>query len=155
MSLICLCITDVSDKSEVVFYRQRLEALANYHKCGILFSVDWPEPIVTHNNKDSFIINIVDCPASENCELFLLPDGWYYNGCTNSLTFKERMSFLQDIASILIEGRHHIDFYLGQSGTAPEEFVDITLQCQDLIEYLSQTIGIDGADNGVHISIIP
>lgn len=156
MSLFCLCIVnDVIKKNDIIFYSRCLKSLAGHHKRGIKFFVDWSEPIISHIPKDSFVINIVDSPKSDNCEMFLLPDGWYHNGYTNSLAFKERMKFLQDISDIFINGNHSVEFYLGLSGTRPEEFFDVTLKKGNLTDYLNETVGVDGAEDGLHISIVP
>lgn len=157
MSLICLCVVEnVKKDGKIDFYTQQLETLAKRHKRGIKFSVDWPEPLLSHIQKDSLVINILDCPESDNCELFLLPDGWYCNGLTNNLAFRERMKFLQDISDVFINGQCGVEIYLGLSGTNPEDFFDVSLKNDVLTDYLAKTVGVDGIDsNGVHISVIP
>lgn len=157
MSLICLCIVEnIKKDSEIVFYTQQLETLAKQHKRGIKFFVDWPEPLLSHIQKDSLVVSISDCPESDNCELFLLPDGWYHNGRTNKLAFRERMKFLEDVSSIFLNGKYNIEIYLGLSGTEPEDFVNVSLKNTDLADYLAKTVGVDGIDfNGWHISVIP
>lgn len=156
MSLICLSVVeDIRKHSEIVFYTQQIETLAKQHERGIKFFVDWSEPLISHIQKDSFVINILDCPESDNCELFLLPDGWYSNGRTDNLAFRERMKFLQDISSVFIDRKYNVELYLGQSGTHPEDFFNVTLKNNDLVDYLAKTVGVDGVDSGVHISVIP
>lgn len=156
MSLICLCVVEnIRKNSEIVFYKQQLETVAKHHKRGVKFSVDWSEPIISHIQKDSFIINITDCPESDNCELFLLPDGWYVNGYTNKLPFRERMKFLQDISNIFNSNNYNADLYLGLSGTEPEDFLSITLKNNNLVDYLSDTVGVNGIDfDGVRIKVV-
>ena len=85
MSLFCFCIVENIKKSEIDLCSQKLKTLAKKHNRGIKFSIDWYDPILSGIKKDSFIINITDNPESDNCELFLLPDGWYYNGETIKL----------------------------------------------------------------------
>lgn len=155
MSLICLCIADIKEKEEIVFYSQSLTKLADYYKRGIEFSVDWSEPIVDYVKDNYFIINLLDYPNSNNCEMLLLPDGWYHNGYTNDLVFKERMRFLQDIANMLIEGNYRVEFYIGCSGMKTEEFLDVEVKCQHLIDYLEETVGSEGAEEGIHIIVVP
>lgn len=157
MSLICLCVVEnIRNNSEIVFYKQQTEALAKLHKRGIKFSVDWPEPIMSCIQKDSFIISIVDCPESDNCELFLMPDGWCCNGRTNKLAFRERMKFLQDISAIFINREYSVDLYMGLSGNDPEDYFNVALKNNDLVDYLTRTVGVDGIDlDSVHISVIP
>ena len=70
MSLICLCVVkNIKENCEVAFYTQQLETLAIRHKRGIKFFIDWPEPLISRIQKDSFVINILDCSGSDNCEL--------------------------------------------------------------------------------------
>lgn len=156
MSLICLYIVgDIRNNSEKVFFIQQIKALAKYNNRGIKFFVDWSEPLISRIQRDSLVINILDSPESDNCELFLLPNGWYSNGHTNKLAFDERMKFLQEISNIFIDKRYAIELYLAQSGTHPDDFFDVTLQNHELIDYLTKTVGVDGVDDGFHINIIP
>ena len=157
MSLFCLCIVgNIKKESELLIYTKKVEQLAKHHSFGVKFSVDWTEPIlsVLNVNSNSLVINVLDCPESDNCELFLLPDGWYVNGKTNKKSFRNRMKFLQDITNIFADNSHSVCFYLGQSGTHIEEFYDITIRSNTLVDYLIETIGTNGIDDGVCINII-
>ena len=155
MSLICLyTVKNIRNNSEKDFFIQQIKTLAKHNNRGIKFFVGWSEPLISHIQKDSLIINIFDSPESDNCELFLLPDGWYINGHTNKSAFSERMKFLQEISNIFIDKKYAIELYLGQSGTHPDDFFDVTLQNHELIDYLTKTVGAGGVDNGVHINII-
>lgn len=156
MSLICLCVVEtIKMKLETEFYTQYLDMLAKQHKRGIKFCVDWSEPLLSSIQKDSFVVNVVDNPQADNCEMFLLPDGWYSNGNTNKVEFRERMKFLQELSGFFISRKHNVELYLGQSGTNLEDFFDVTLKINDLVDYLLKTVGVDGADDGVHISVVP
>ena len=155
MSLICLCVVeDIRKNSDVAVYTQQLETLASCHKRGIKFFVDWFEPLISYVQEDAFIINILDYPNSDNCELLLQPDGWYCNGQADKLPFRERMKFLQDVCSIFINRKHSVELYLGQSGIYPEDFERVTLKINDLVGYLAKTIGVNGVNDGVHISVV-
>lgn len=156
MSLICLCVVkNVRKQSEIDLCTQQIEMIAKHHKRGIKYFVDWSEPFISSIQRDSLVINIVDSPESNNCELFLLPDGWFCNGQTDRLSFRERMKFLQDISNVFINRKYRVDLYLGQSGTCPEEVTSVRLCNHDLVDYLTKTIGIEGADNGMHICLVP
>ena len=155
MSLFCFCIVENIKKSEIDLCSQKLKTLAKKHNRGIKFSIDWSDPILSGIKKDSFIINITDNPESDNCELFLLPDGWYYNGETNELAFSERMLLLQDISNVFIDRGYIVEIFLGVSGMRPDELFNVKLKMEDLINYLTKTVGVVGADGGTHISIIP
>lgn len=156
MSLFCLCVVEGAwKKSEKLLYEQKIQSIANHYNRGVKFFVDWLEPIMSTVPKESFVINILDSAESENCELFLLPDGWYCNGETNYLSFKERMSFLQDICNVFINDNYCINLYFGQSGTDPSEFFDVKLITKDLVEFLTKTVGTYGVDDGILISVDP
>lgn len=156
MSSFCLCIVEgIREKDKTVFYAKLIENLAKHYKRGITFTIDWTEPIASHIEKDALVINILDSLKTDNCELFLLPDGWYFNGQTNYLSFKKRMRFLQDICNVFNNENYCINLYFGQSGTDPSEFLDVTLKNNDLAEYLTKTIGTYGIDDGIHICVVP
>lgn len=156
MSLFCLCVVEsIRGNSEFASYMQQIESLAMRHNHGVKFFVDWYEPIVFRIPEEAFLVNILDNPKSDNCELLFLPDGWYNNGETSSLAFRERMNFLLDVTNTFINRKYRVDIYLGQSGTLPEEYSDIILTNKDLVDYLTKTIGVSGINDGVHIGVIP
>ena len=95
MSTICICIVrTMKEQGDKVRYKAQIEPIARRWNCGVKFSVDWPEPIVACAMDDSLVVDITDYPGANNCELLLLPDGWYYNGCTNAVPFRDRYSVL-------------------------------------------------------------
>lgn len=154
MSLVCLCVIDnIEEKSDKFFCFKQIEELAEQYQCGIKCGVDWFEPFVSHIKKDSFVINIVDYPKYDNCEMFLLPDGWYNNGKSNKSLFVERIKLLQDVSSFLIDKNNSVSFYIAQSGTSFDEFSHITLKTNELTAYLAKTLGTYGLEDGVHIII--
>lgn len=154
MSLMCLCIIEnILDHNDRLYFIQQLEVLAKHHNRGIKFFIDWDEPFISHIQEDAFIINVLDSPESNNCERFLLPDGWSFNGISEKVSFRERTKFLQEICSIINSRKYSVELYLGESGTCPEDFIDITLKNNKLVEYLTNTIGMNGVDNVVHISV--
>ena len=154
MSLLCLCVIENIDKNDEILYSQQIEKISKLYGYGIKYGVDWIEPIASQIKCDSLIISITDCPTSNNCELFLLPDGWYANGQTNPLIFKERMIFLQEIASIFSTPKHTVNFYLAESGTDSKEYSETYLKSNELVCYLTNTVGVYGINTGVHIIII-
>ena len=156
MSLICLCIVKGLGKSgETDFYREPLKNLAKHYDRGIKFSVDWPEPLVLRLPQDALIINVSDRPESDNCERLLLPDNWYLNGQTNEVPFCERIKVLQEISAVFTDRQYRAEWYLGTSGTEPEDFSDTTVKNCDLTDHFVKTVGVHGADSGIHIIVIP
>ena len=152
MSSICLCVTEGKDKNETLFYR--LANIVKAHGRGVVFSIDWSEPIVDMLKDKYIVASISDCPNLSNCEMLLLPDGEYYNGYTNRLMFRERMKVLQDIADLLIECNRCVEFYIGHSGTNPDEFSDVIVKRSNLTEYLTTTVGKEGTEDARHIVIV-
>lgn len=156
MSSFCLCVCEnITNECEKKIFVQEIKMIAQYYKRGIKFSLDWPEPIISCVQKDSLVVNILDSPESNNCELFLLPDGWYSNGKTDKIAFRERMRFLRDVSNVFIEKNYIVSIYLGQSGTLPEEFSNCVLKINNFIDFLMNTVGFNGVDDGIHINIIP
>lgn len=157
MSLICLCVTDINDQEEVLIYQDRLLGITKRHSRGVTFSIDWCEPIVETLKEGTMIINLVDSMDSDNCEMLLLPDGWYYGAHTNKFSFKQRMKFLYDVADVLLMDGHKAEFYIGLSGTNPDEFVEKTVRQDNFIDVLALTIGQAETDEtqDYHIVVIP
>ena len=156
MSLFCLCVVEsIREKSEVALCARQLELIAKQYNRGVKFFADWSDPFVSDIQKQSFIMNITDGPSFSNCELFLLPDGWYYNGKTNKLPFRERMEFLKSVVSFFAEKKCVVDLYLGVSGICAQEFTHFTVSVNELMDCLVKTVGTHGAEESVHISITP
>lgn len=153
MSLICLCITNIYGTDRTM-YKHCLAEIVKKYKRGVLFHIDWTEPII-EGLKEEFSFFLTDSPNCIDCEMLLLPDKWCYGGNSNNSTFQQRMQFLQDIADILIKNSYQIEYYIGLSGTYPSEFQEVSVKCQYLTEYLTNTIGQTGADDGIHIIVIP
>lgn len=153
MSWICLCMTEVYD--QVDLYEEQLREIAAKHLRGISFSIDWKEPIFECKKGEMLIFSLSDGPAQENCEMLLLPDGWYVNGRTNWQPFPQRMVVLHEIASMLLERMHRVEFYIGLSGTQPDEYVTRSVQQSGLVEELCETVGREGGEAGVHLVVLP
>ena len=154
MSLLCLCVVENYESRRDSLLYEQIKSIAERYNRGIKLGVDWTEPVVSHIKKHSLIVRINDTLHSDNCELFLLPDGWYSNCQTNAIPFRERMMFLQDLSAMLISQQYNIAFYIAESGTDPSDFQNISLKCEELAGYLTKTIGANGVDEGVYISIV-
>lgn len=153
MSSICLFAAKGITAEKKKKYIHDIQKLVIDYKRGVKFFIAWSESMVLDIQKDSFIVNIVDSPKSDNCEMFLLPDGWFCNGKTAQLPFKSRMRLLEKIALLFEENVDDVELYIGQSGSQPEELLNVVIKGHELADYLSKTIGIYGADEGLHICI--
>ena len=154
MSLICLCITDVIEEKEKFFYMELLEQLASGYGCGVEFCFNWSEPIVENLKGEKYVFGLVDNRNSYNCEMLLLPDGWYYNGYTNDVRFRERMKLLADIAETLLGDGHCVEFYIGCSGMELEEAFDLEGKYCYFCDLLEKTVGTEGAEKGWHFIVL-
>ncbi|MBR6610351.1 MAG: hypothetical protein IKK99_09065 [Oscillospiraceae bacterium] len=153
MSLFCICVVDIAKNNTTELYKQHLEKIARSHNRGIKFSINWDEPFMKNINNRAFIINLLDNPFSDNCEMLLLPDGWYYNGITNDISFVKRMQYIQEVVNVFRLENYNIDLYIGSSGMETDEFVEASVNYSDLINILVKTIGVDGPEEGMHIII--
>ncbi len=133
---------------------QRLEKIACRYERSMSNHIDWEEPILLNMKDDDFVININDSSESPNCEMLLLPDGWYVNGRTNNIPFRNRVRFLEELAEAIIETDHAVSFYLGLSGTVFDEFENCEVEQSKLGEFLTQLVGKTGVDTGFHIRIV-
>lgn len=155
MSLFCVFVANgIAKRNEIEVCVQQIHALAQKYKRGIKWTIDWNEPTLTHIPTDALLVNILDCSNADNCELLLLPDGWYSNGQTNHQAFKERMRFLQDVSEVLCKWAGKTHLYLGESGSCKEEFVNVSVRCDCIAEYLANSVGITGVDGGIHIDLL-
>ena len=154
MSLLCFCVIENYKRSNDPLLDKEVRSISERYNRGIKFGVDWAEPIASSIENHSLIISINDTPESDNCELFLLPDGWHFNLQTNAIPFRERMTFLKDLASVLVSRGYHIHLYIAESGTDLNDYINVSLRYEELIDYLSQTIGKDGVRDGIHVDII-
>lgn len=155
MSLFCFCIIeDFTKKDDIIFYQQEIKTLAKIHGIGAKFSVDWSEPVLLSVNKNALVVNIVDLPQLNNCEMFLLPEGWKKNGISNIIPFRERMMFFQDFCQVFVDTKAKIDFYFGESGTDLDDFSHISLKSSELTNYLTRSVGASGLVDGIHLSVV-
>ena len=155
MSLFCvLVINDIETEKDRQSYVAEVEEVAKRYKRGVNFCVDWDEPALSDITENSFVVNVLDYPGSNNCELFLQPDDWLYNGYRNREEFEKRMCFLNDVLSIFKNVDKHVALLIGESGTPCEEVFEITLEYNLLVKYLTHTIGLNGAAGVVNITVL-
>lgn len=155
MSLLCLYfIENISEKDKKLCVQQ-IENNSKSYNCGVKFCIDWQEPFISNIVKENtFIVNIIDSPTKDNCDFFLIPDAWFINGKTNDIAFNKRMFFLEEIARVFLNINCSVDLYIGQSGTELEDFTYVLLNNKNLVDYLSKSIGIYGAEDALHIHIM-
>ncbi len=155
MSLFCFfAISSISEDNKLLLNNPYLEKIAQFYHIELNTSVGWSEPILTCIDKKSVLLNISD-ENTTNCELFLLPDGWYYNGKTNNIRFRHRMFLLQTISSFFICFKKGTSLYIGESGTNVDEFLTTSIRYELMTDFLDSTIGKNGVVGGLHVEILP
>lgn len=153
MSSFCILYVSKLDNAKKEFYINQIQVLAKEYKRGVKFYINWCEPGLPIYENDMLIVNVLDSQTSDNCEMFLLPDGWYSNGVSAKSLFRDRVKFLEDTLFLFICNGDPVELYIGQSGIQPEEFLTITLRWNEVADYLTKTIGINGTDDGMHITV--
>ena len=157
MSQICIGILSVAHEKDVQTLRHEMTQVTKKHHRGIVFDVSWNEPILSTIGDNSLLFSLSDSSNSDNCEMLLLPNNCCYDESCDILPFKERMLFLQDIAAIGLRHGCCVEFFLGTSGTLPEEYAKISITNESLPQFLECTIGFfpSGWGNAVHLVVCP
>lgn len=154
MSNFCFCVIDkIIECKEKKHIFKKIENLAQKYDCAISDYIDWPEPAISAINRESYIISLNDS-QKENCELFLLPDGWYSNNKTNTQSFIQRVKFFENVSEMIMKDGYTISFYIAQSGTNIDEFKNYVISQSDIARFLVESIGKHGVDTGFHIQIV-
>ena len=150
MSKICLAlITNKSPEKEVI---ARIKSIVNRVGYEVFFYDRMEEPIIDAY-RNSYIISFADSKNHDNCEMLLLPNGWYYNGITNSLTFIFRMGVIKRVINELIGQGCHVEFFVGDSGTLYDEFCHYECNINEFSQLIA-TKYADGIDIDLHISFV-
>ena len=155
MSSICLCAISTNDNQKVGFYKNKIMEISKKHQRGTILDIDWNEPIIEFLKKTHMVVSLTDSEMSTNCERLILPDGWYFNGVRSTPCFKERMLYLFDIAETLLSCEEIVEFYIATSGELPGDYQHETVKLSDLTDFLCSTIGKNGADFGLCITVRP
>ena len=148
----CICAIKIKEDKFSSHYLN-LQKIANKYCRGISFRADWSDPLIDSLKSTYHIISFSDSPTSNDCELFMLPDGWFFNGNTNFEPFAERIKCLKDIIDYLTNNGFFVDIYIGWSGLDRKDFYDIKIKPHNLVSCLTSTIGQHGSEFGLHISI--
>lgn len=148
MSKICLAlITNKSPEEEI---RVRIKEIVNHAGYEVFFYDRMEEPIIDEY-LNSFIISFADSKKHDNCEMLLLPDGWYHNGITSSTPFISRVRIIESAIKELILQGCHVDLFIGDSGTLYEEFSHYKCNINEFSHMISTKFA-NGIDIDLHIS---
>jgi hypothetical protein len=128
-----------------------LSGIAKKHDRNICFEIGWSEPVIHSLPAASFVFSLEDNALNENCEMLLLPDGWYYNGKTNNVAIAERMMFIQEISKSMLLSGFPMEFFIGTSGELPEDYETKVVECHHLASFLAKHIEIINSTSSLHI----
>lgn len=153
MSMICLGVIMCIDEADKDFVKSRLTKIAQLYNRNICFEIDWSEPVMHKFPLSSFTFSVEDDTTSNNCEMLLLPDGWCFNGRSNSIPITDRMMFIQEIAESILLSGFSIEFYIGTSGDLPEDYFTVAINHQDLSTFLVEQIELINTTKSFHIIV--
>ena len=154
MSMICIGVVEMPDRRSYPDLESRISEIIQNHGFSARWAIDWKEPIVETFSNHPVIFSMVDGDEHDNCEMLLLPDHWVVNGKTNTVPARKRMQLFDDIAKYAISQYSKIDFYIGESGTLPDEYEQIQIDCLQLSAFLIDQLERLNTCLSLHITIV-
>lgn len=154
MSTICIGVSDKNPSNIAKECCDDLQVIAQKYGCGIFFELEYREPFLSHYEQDAFVFSLADSFSCDNCEMLMLPDGWTYNGQESAIPFEKRMQLLVDIATLLHDKLSSVEFFIGHSGEAFEDFTTYYSNCKQLTERLSILNSESYTDMNLHIIVL-
>ena len=103
---------------------------------GVCFDTPANEPFLQDYACPDLLFTISDTEETENCELFLLPDGWTINGAENPVPFVQRMKVLQQFAYSLSNICEWMEILVGDSGMDLDDFVLSEVKTKDVLNVM-------------------
>lgn len=131
-----------------------ISRIVNKYGYSVFWGIDWVEPIITTLPSTVLLCNIADTSESNNCEMLLLPDGWYFNGRANTIPARTRMQVLEDVAEYVIDQGYPIEFFLGDSGTLANEYKHVHIDCHQLSDFLCNRLEEIDMDFSLRVTIM-
>lgn len=153
MSMICVGVMTCRNTAEHTTIKLRLLRIAQSYNSVINFDINWSEPIMASLPISSCAFSVEDGNGSGNCEMLLLPEGWFVNGKTNNSSTIERMEFIQRIAENVIAEGIPIEFYIGTSGDLPEDYYSQSVDRHQLANFLASHIEKINSMESLHIIV--
>ena len=139
MSNICIGLIRAA-QTEHQLLMEMLLKITHEVGIGVSFNIDWNEPIWDECDENMLFFSICDSSISANCEMLLLPDGWFYNGKMSSIPFADRMIFLQAIAAAVLNMGYSIEYYVGISGTLIEEYCESSVPLHNVADFITNNL---------------
>ena len=154
MSMICLGAIYMPSQNGKQSLMCEISRIIHKHGYYIFGGIDWIEPIITTLPSTVLLCNIVDNVEYNNCEMLLLPDGWSFNGKFNIIPARERMQVLEELATYVIGQGHQVEFFLGDSGTLPNEYRLMHVTYYELSDFLWKQLKEINAGSAVRVTIM-
>lgn len=139
MSSICIGLIRAVEKEHQLL-REILINVTNEIGIGISYNIDWDEPIWEKNDKNMLFFSICDSSTRSNCEMLLLADGCFYNDKTNSVPLANRLDSLKRIAATILGLGYSIEFYVGASGAALEDYSESSVSLRNIGDYIASNL---------------
>ena len=99
---------------------------------GVHFNAPNNEPFLKECACPDLLFTISDDERTDNCEHFVLPDGWTINGAENPVPFVQRMRILRQIAYSLNTLCEQVEILVGESGMDLDDFVLYEVMAKDI-----------------------
>lgn len=154
MSMICLGAIYMPSQNGGQSLMREISRIIHKHGYCVFWGIDWIEPIITTLPSTVILCNIVDNIECNNCEMLLLPDGWFFNGRFNIIPARERMQVLEELAAYVIGQGHQVEFFLGNSGTLPNEYRHMHVAYYELSDFLWKQLKEINADSAMRVTIM-
>lgn len=154
MSMICIgCINAQSQECHRNL-KSNISRLVHAHGYSVCWGIDWIEPIIETLPETTVLFSLTDGIEDDNCEMLLLPDGWFFNGRSNIISARERMQVLEELATYVIGQGHQVEFFLGNSGTLPDEYRHMHVAYYELSDFLWKQLEEINADSAMRVAVM-
>lgn len=87
------------------------------------------ESLIKEENTE--YISLADSKEYDNCEMFLLPDGCFNNGETNSIPFSERMNIIKNLIIKVQPFVQSFEIFMGECASNKEDFIDLNCSLEE------------------------
>ncbi len=124
MSHICMLFIHKSNSQNYSVIENEIKRIVDKHGMGFFVEEKCDEPFVDKSSL-YLVFSLSDNYEFDNCEMFLLPDGWICNGKSNKIPFINRMEVIQDCVIKLSKLKCQIEIFLGESGCQITDFIHL------------------------------
>ena len=127
--ILVITLYNVAEPSEAVSI---IRSVGKEYGIGVHFDIPQDEPFLCEYGCPDLLFTISDGDETDNCERFLLPDGWTINSVENPIPFAHRMKVLQQFADSLNNICARVEILVGESGMDLDDFALYKVMAQDI-----------------------